>query len=58
MNRCDGAQALLTVQVARQRTLPGAKSSVQQDLVERERGEMIARRAAHSRVNFETCDAQ
>ena len=51
-------QLRMDTQVAKQRPLPGAKSSVDQDLVEKERGEMIARRAANSRVSFEAYDAQ
>ena len=51
-------QLRMDAQVAKQRPLPGAKSSVEQNLVEQERGEMIARRAAHSRVSFEAYDAQ
>ena len=51
-------QLRMDAQVARQRPLPGAKSSVQQDIVEQERGEMVARRAANSRVSFEEYDAQ
>ena len=51
-------QLRMDAQVAKQRPLPGAKSSVDQDLVEKERGEMIARRAANSRVSFEAYDAQ
>ena len=51
-------QLRMDAQVAKQRPLPGAKSSVDQDLVEKERGEIIARRAANSRVSFEAYDAQ
>ena len=51
-------QLRMDAQVARQRPLPGAKSSVQQDIVEQERGEMVARRAANSRVSFAAYDAQ
>ena len=51
-------QLRMDAQVAKQRPLPGAKSSVDQDVVEKERGEMIARRAANSRVSFEAYDAQ
>ena len=51
-------QLRMDAQVAKQRPLPGAKSSVDQDLVEKERGEMIARRAANSRVSFQAYDAQ
>ena len=38
--------------ITAQRVLPGAKTSIEQDLVERQRGEMIARRAAKTRLNF------
>ena len=51
-------QLRMDAQVARQRPLPGAKSSVQQDIVEQECGEMVARRAANSRVSFAAYDAQ
>ena len=51
-------QLRMDAQVAKQRPLPGGKSSVQQDIVEQERGEMVARRAANSHVSFAAYDAQ
>ena len=51
-------QKRMDAKVAAQRPLPGAKSSVDQDLVERQRGEMIARRAANTRVNFAAYDRE
>ena len=51
-------QKRMDAKVAAQRALPGAKSSVDQDLVERQRGEMIARRAANTRVNFGAYDRE
>ena len=51
-------QKRMDAKVAAQRPLPGAKSSVDQDLVERQRGEMIARRAANTRVNFGAYDRE
>ena len=51
-------QKRMDAKVAAQRALPGAKTSVEQDLVERQRGEMIARRAANTRVNFAAYDRE
>ena len=51
-------QKRMDAKVAAQRPLPGAKSSVDQDLVERQRGEMIARRAANTRVDFGAYDRE
>ena len=51
-------QRRMDAKVAAQRALPGAKSNVDQDLVERQRGEMIARRVANTRVNFGAYDRE
>ena len=51
-------QRRMDAKVAAQRALPGAKSNVDQDLVERQRGEMIARRAANTHMNFGAYDRE
>ncbi len=43
---------------AAQRALPTARSSLDADIVEKERGELIARRKAHNQISFDTYDAE
>ena len=57
-NSMQGLQMRQDAHVAAQRAIPGAKTSVEQDIVEQRRGEMIARRSAHTRVNFGAYDRQ